>query len=74
MTPAQRLAVLQQEKQSDTVPSLGYANSSASGNAGYGERKGMWDMATKWAKKKGEQASELHGQVWERIDDFSKGK
>ena len=74
MTPAQRLAAVRQEKQSDTVPSLGYTNSNASGSAGYGEREGVWDMATRWAKKKGEQASELHGQVWERIDDFSKGK
>ncbi|KAL2043048.1 hypothetical protein N7G274_004107 [Stereocaulon virgatum] len=74
MTPVQRLAAVQQERQSGTVPSLGYTNSNASGNSGYGEREDMWYMATKWAKKKGEQASELHRQVWERIDDFSKGK
>ncbi|KAL2053852.1 hypothetical protein ABVK25_005781 [Lepraria finkii] len=63
MTPAQRLAAAQEENQTESLPSLGYPNNAkAGGNAGFGEDEKVWDMATKWAKKTGEHASELHGQ------------
>ena len=73
MTPAQRLAAAQQENDSNTSPSLGFTDNAKS-NAGFVEEESAWSMASKWAKKKGEQASELHGQVWEKIDELSKGK
>ena len=74
MTPAQRLAAAQQENDSETSPSLGFVDNAKGDHAGFGEEDSVWSMATKWAKKKGEQASELHGQVWEKIDELSKGK
>lgn len=74
MTPAQRLSAPQQENESETSPSLGFTDNAKGVHAGFGEEESVWSMATKWAKKKGEQASELHGQVWEKIDELSKGK
>ena len=74
MTPAQRLAAPQRENDSETSPSLGFTDNAKGIHAGVGEEESVWSMATKWAKKKGEQASELHGQVWEKIDELSKGK
>ncbi len=74
MTPAQRLAAPQPENESETSPSLGFTDNTQGNHAGFGEEESVWSMATKWAKKKGEQASELHGQVWEKIDELSKGK
>ena len=74
MTPAQRLAAAQQENDSKTSPSLGFTDNAKGNHAGFVEEDSVWSMASKWAKKKGEQASELHGQVWEKIDELSKGK
>ena len=74
MTPAQRLAAPQGENESETSPSLGLTDNANGDHAGFGEEESVWGMATKWAKRKGEQASELHGQVWEKIDELSKGK
>ena len=74
MTPAQRLAAAQREGDSETSPSLGFTDNAKGNHAGFGEEESVWSIASKWAKKKGEQASELHGQVWEKIDELSKGK
>ena len=75
MTPAQQRAAAQEENWTETVRSLGYNDNAKAGrNAELGEDESVWDMATKWAKKTGEQASELHGQVWEKIYELSRGK
>lgn len=74
MTPAQRLAAAQRENDSETSPSLGFTDNAKGNHAGSGEEESVWSMASKWAKKKGEQASEMHGQVWEKIDELSKGR
>ena len=74
MTPAQRLAASRRENESETSPSLGITNNANGNHAGSGEEESVWSMTTKWARKKGEQASELHGQVWEKIDELSKGR
>ena len=74
MTPAQRLAAAQRENDSETSQSLGFTDNAKGNHAASGDEESVWGMASKWAKKKGEQASELHGQVWEKIDELSKGK
>ena len=74
MTPAQRLAAPQRENESETSQPLGFTDNAKGSQAGFGDDESVWSMASKWAKRKGEQATELHGQVWEKIDELSKGK
>lgn len=70
MTPTHRLAVEQRQNESDTLPSLGYNDHARkSSNAGLGEEESVWEMAKKGLKKTGEEASKLHGRIWDSLGE-----
>lgn len=70
LTPDQRLGTEQQgtENKSDTLPSLGYNNSSRKKSSGaMDDGESVFDAAMKWGKQKGRQLGDLHEQVWDSI-------
>ncbi|KAK4697582.1 hypothetical protein P7C71_g512, partial [Lecanoromycetidae sp. Uapishka_2] len=70
MTPDQRLAAEQRENESDTLPSLGYVDQPRkTSNAGFGEDESVWELAKKGLKKTGEEASKLHGRIWDSLGE-----
>lgn len=71
MTPAQRLAAEQRENESESIsPSLGYNDGARrSSNADFGEEDSVWQMAKKGLKKTGEEASKLHGRIWDSLEE-----
>ena len=69
MTPEQRFAAQQQqENQSDTLPSLGYNDTSKGARPGLEDDQTVWGTAKKWAKETGEQASKLGEEVWNKFN------
>lgn len=70
MIPEQHFARQQQAQvdQFGASTALGYNESRKTSNAESGEEENTWDVTKRWAKEKGEKASELHGQIWERIN------
>ncbi|MCJ1274416.1 hypothetical protein MMC21_002212 [Puttea exsequens] len=66
MTPTQRLA---QEQQENDSTSLGYNDYGITSKAAGGEEGGLWDMASKGLRKAGEEASKLHGKIWNSLGD-----
>ncbi|MCJ1452691.1 hypothetical protein MMC28_003034 [Mycoblastus sanguinarius] len=69
MTPDQRFATEQQASRSGNLPSLGYNDNRKGASSAELEDEGsVWDTAKKWVKEKGEQANELHGQIWDRLN------
>ena len=68
MTPDQRFAAKQQqENQSNILPSLGYTDNAEGSRPGLDEDETVWATAKKWVKEKGEKASKLGEEVWDRI-------
>lgn len=71
MTAEQRFAVQQREQrnQSGASSTLGYTEDRRrTSNAGFDDDGSMWESAKKWAKDVGEQASDVHGRIWEGIN------
>lgn len=65
MTPDQRFAA--DGNRSGTLPSLGYTDNAQVPRPGSEEDRTAWGTAKKWAMEKGERASKLGEEVWEKF-------
>ena len=68
MTPDQRfVAEQQQENGSDTLPSLGYVDNPKGPRPGLEDDETVWGTARKWMKDKGDKASRIGDEVWDKF-------